>query len=132
MQEPVLFKNLVFRSSYNTCLFNFIDKLSRWSPFTSPEMHQHWKENFGFNKEDDLKIKGYKKARAKLGWDKAADLLDWAYTGFPPSKEYLDILECVRYFESRVNKQGQQLKDEVKESLLKVKNEEQNIRTEIF
>lgn len=69
--------------------------------------------------------------RSKLGWRETADLLDWAYMGFPENERYQELLPYVRYFENHENKDGLTLKEDIEEFADAVKQREGEIKAEL-
>lgn len=120
---------LTFRTGYNVCLLNFVDKLSQWSSFVSPDMKNFWEGSFGFNKEDLAWLEKYRTTRKKLGWGEAANLFGWAFHNFPHSEDYLNLFKAIKYFEVRKNKDDKSLREEVEEASQIIKAEEQRIKT---
>jgi hypothetical protein len=125
------FLSLDFRISYNTCLFNYVDKLSLWSTFTSPDHREYWETAYRFTEKDREQVKKYQKTRQQFHWDETAALFAWAYQGFPESDKYSALLPVIRYFESREDKKGLTLKTEVEQAVSQVKKAKVEILKEI-
>ena len=124
-------EHIRFRTNYDVCLFNFVDKLTLWSPFVSPEVRKHFTDNYGLTDEDLKTVEQYQKARRSLSWEETAELLNWAYEGFAENDRYQQLISAIKYFEGRKNAEGKTLGEEVESAMSVVKQRESEVRIEL-
>ncbi|MFC2138522.1 hypothetical protein ACFLTE_10130 [Bacteroidota bacterium] len=113
------FPKLEFIYSYNVNFFHFVDKLSRWSPYTKDHAFSFYNQYFEISDEDKQVLDLYRSNRILLDWEWEMELFKWAHHDYSfDSLIQLDTIEvndldtilynlkkCIDYFRNKNNKQ---------------------------
>jgi len=123
--------NLKFKTNYNILLWHFVDSLSMWDYHIMSHIPEYYVENWNMTAEDKKQLVSYQKIRSKLNCKEEMKLFAWAENGFKKNKKYNLLLEHLKYFENRKNKEGVLLKDILTEQIPYIKKAKSNIISKI-
>ncbi len=110
-------RTLDVRTNYNVLLVDFINGASKWDYFVGPHIPRYFTANYQITDEVQQHLSEYARIKAELGWDQEAELLNWAYSGFPENDKFSQLLEHLVAIAEAKRKDGKTLKEEL-ESVL--------------
>jgi hypothetical protein len=110
-------EKLNFKTNYNVLLWHFVDSLSKWDSYVGSHIYKYYTVSWKLTKEDKDWLKKYSLVRKKLDWEEETNLFKWAFSGFLKNQKFNELKEPVKYFEKRIDKKGQSLKEILKSRL---------------
>lgn len=79
------------RCNTNTLLFDIVDSISKWSPYTFRGTAEYFNHNFKRDEQANKYILEYAKIREKFDWEAESELFEWAFNGFKNHDKFGDL-----------------------------------------